>query len=99
VPLLHCRKDLTGKQPIDVRTLFVYTVSYIYTFSYRRGEGVTMVEIAVTKRRESVGANQTRGCEVRLDQVSKQYTQGNEKVAALHKVSLKDGRILDSAAR
>jgi len=52
------------------------------------GEGVTMVETAVTKRRESVGANQIRGCEVRLDQVSKQYTQGKEQVAALDKVSL-----------
>ena len=50
-----------------------------------------MVEIAVTKRRESVGANQTRGCEVRLDQVSKQYGHVL--------ITLKDGRILDSAAR
>ena len=60
-------------------------------FRYRRGEGVTMVEIAVTKRRESVGANQTRGCEVRIDQVSKQYGHVL--------ITLKDGRILDSAAR
>ncbi|MDR3586283.1 MAG: ABC transporter ATP-binding protein [Desulfosporosinus sp.] len=47
-----------------------------------------MVETAVTKRRESVEANQIRGCKVRLDQVSKQYTQGKEKIAALDKVSL-----------
>lgn len=86
-----------------------------------------MVEIAVTKRRESVGENQIGGCEVRLDQVSKQYTQDKEQVAALDRlkeitedlgvtvimvthdpmvaayghalITLKDGRILDSAAR
>ncbi|MDR3585114.1 MAG: ABC transporter ATP-binding protein [Desulfosporosinus sp.] len=47
-----------------------------------------MVETAVTKRRELVEKNQIRGCEVRLDQVSKQYTQGKETVDALDKVSL-----------
>ena len=55
-----------------------------------------MVETAVTKRRELVGATQIRGCEVKLDQVSKQYTQGKETVAALDKVSLelKAGELL-----
>lgn len=47
-----------------------------------------MVETTVRNRRKSVGENQTRGCEVRLDQVSKQYTQGKEQVVALDKVSL-----------
>jgi putative ABC transport system ATP-binding protein len=47
-----------------------------------------MVETAVTRLRESIKANQTWGCEVRLDQVSKQYTQGKETVDALDKVSL-----------
>ena len=47
-----------------------------------------MHETAVTKNRKSVGENQIRGCEVRLYQVSKQYTQGKEQVAALDKVSL-----------
>ena len=47
-----------------------------------------MVETAVIKTKESVEENQIRGCEVRLDQVSKHYTQGKERVAALDKVSL-----------
>ena len=47
-----------------------------------------MVETAGTNGRESVGSNQTRGCEVRLDHVSKQYTQGEEQVVALDKVIL-----------
>lgn len=47
-----------------------------------------MHETAVTKSRKSVGENQIRGCEVRLHQVSKQYTQGKEQAAALDKVSL-----------
>ncbi|HWQ42709.1 MAG TPA: ABC transporter ATP-binding protein [Desulfosporosinus sp.] len=41
------------------------------------------------KGRELVEENQIRGCEVRLDQVGKQYTQGKEQIAALDKVSLK----------
>lgn len=47
-----------------------------------------MLKTAVTKSRGILGENQIRGCEVRLDQVSKQYTQGKEQVAALDKVSL-----------
>jgi len=47
-----------------------------------------MLETEERTRRKSVGENQTRGCEVRLDQVSKQYTQGKEKIAALDNVSL-----------
>ena len=47
-----------------------------------------MVETAVIIRRESVGEEQARGCEVRLNQVSKQFTQGKEKITALDKVSL-----------
>lgn len=47
-----------------------------------------MVETEVKTRRESVRENQTRGCEIRLDQVSKQYSQGKEKIVALDKVSL-----------
>ena len=47
-----------------------------------------MVEIAVTKSRESLGEKQIRGCEVRLDQVSKQYTQGKEQVVGLDNVSI-----------
>ncbi|MCO1601617.1 ABC transporter ATP-binding protein [Desulfosporosinus nitroreducens] len=37
---------------------------------------------------ESVGENQFKGSEVKLDQVSKQYTQGKEQVVALDKVSI-----------
>ncbi|KUO71818.1 MAG: peptide ABC transporter ATP-binding protein [Desulfosporosinus sp. BRH_c37] len=47
-----------------------------------------MVETAATKSRESVGETQIGGCEVRLDQVSKQYTQGKEQVVALDKLSI-----------
>jgi len=47
-----------------------------------------MLETEERTRRKSVGESQTRGCEVRLDQVSKQYTQGKEKIAALDNVSL-----------
>jgi len=46
-----------------------------------------MVETKI-KSKESEGENQTRGCEVRLNQVSKQYTQGKEQVTALDKVTL-----------
>ena len=46
-----------------------------------------MLENAVTKSRKSLGENEIRGCEVRLDQVSKRYNQGKEQVAALDKVS------------
>lgn len=37
---------------------------------------------------ESVGENQFKGSEVKLDQVSKQYTQGKEQVVALDNVSI-----------
>lgn len=47
-----------------------------------------MLETAVTKSRGPLGEDQIRGCEVRLDQVSKQYTQGKEQVDALVKVNL-----------
>ena len=47
-----------------------------------------MVETAVRTRRASGGENQTNGCEVRLDKVSKQYTRGKEQITALDKVSL-----------
>jgi len=47
-----------------------------------------MVETSVTKSRKPVAETLDMGCEVRLDQVSKQYTQGKEQVAALEKVSI-----------
>ena len=46
-----------------------------------------MVETKI-KSKESEGENLTRGCEVRLNQVSKQYPQGKEQVTALDKVTL-----------
>ncbi len=48
-----------------------------------------MLETVASKSRESVGENQIRGCEVRLDQIRKQYTQGKEQLVALNNVSLK----------
>ncbi|TGE35166.1 ABC transporter ATP-binding protein [Desulfosporosinus fructosivorans] len=42
----------------------------------------------VINSRGAVGVNQANGCEVRLNQVSKQYTQGKEQIDALDKVSL-----------
>ena len=47
-----------------------------------------MLKTVGIENSEAVGENQIRGCEVRFDQVSKQYTQGKELVAALNKVSL-----------
>lgn len=47
-----------------------------------------MVGIEVTKGRESLRENLTNGCKVRLDQVSKQYTQGKEQVTAPDNVNL-----------
>lgn len=55
-----------------------------------------MLGTTVRKSKEAVGENHTKGCKVRLDQVSKQYTQGKEQVIALDKVSLdvKSGEFL-----
>ena len=47
-----------------------------------------MLETVGIENRKSVEETQIRGCKVRFDQVSKQYTQGKELVAALDKVSI-----------
>ena len=52
------------------------------------GGDAAMVEMTVEKGRESAGKNQIGGCEVRLVQVTKQFTQGQERVTALDKVSI-----------
>lgn len=47
-----------------------------------------MVEKTVTKDWRLIGENKITGCEVRLDQVSKQYAQGKELVTALDNVNI-----------
>lgn len=47
-----------------------------------------MLGTALTNIWKSVGEKQIRGYEIRLDQVSKLYTQGSEQVTALDKVSI-----------
>ncbi|AET69610.1 ABC-type antimicrobial peptide transport system, ATPase component [Desulfosporosinus orientis DSM 765] len=55
-----------------------------------------MSEVKEPRRRDLPEEKKIRGCEVRLDQVSKEYTQGAERITALDQISLevKSGKFL-----